>query len=167
MDSSESLTELMKQAEHCGRGSPRLSLRDRFGRLFVTPAVAASLLHADVEPDGRIEAGLLREHEVREIIAEVFGVRLGLEIAVVPAPFGDGIDNSVTSCATLDSRSGEPILPWKYLLATMLVAVCDQSTGTSMSRCSKMTAPLSLPILALRISHGTRRKGSFLGAAWQ
>ena len=47
-----------------------------------------------------------------------------------------------TSCATLVSRSGEPSLPWKYLLATMLVAVCDQSAGATTSRCSKMTAAL-------------------------
>src|SRR5438128_1669683 len=58
-----------------------------------------------------------------------------------------------TSCATEVSRSGAPSLPWKYLLATMLVAVCDQSTGASTSRCSNMTAPLSLPIEAVRVSH--------------
>ncbi len=60
-----------------------------------------------------------------------------------------------TSWATLVSRSGEPSLPWKYLLATILVAVCDQSAGTSMSRCSKITEPLSLPIVAVRVSHWT------------
>src|ERR1035437_2794939 len=58
-----------------------------------------------------------------------------------------------TSCATEVSRSPDPNLPWKYLLATMLVAVCDQSTGTSTSRCSKITEPLSLPIEAVRVSH--------------
>src|SRR5260370_26194897 len=35
----------------------------------------------------------------------------------------------------------------------MLVAVCDQSTGTSTSRCSNITEPLSLPIEAVRVSH--------------
>src|SRR5437763_5021973 len=35
----------------------------------------------------------------------------------------------------------------------MLVVVCDQSTGTSTSRCSKITEPLSLPIEAVRVSH--------------
>src|SRR5579859_583972 len=58
-----------------------------------------------------------------------------------------------TSWATLLSRSGDPIFPWKYLLTTMFVAVCDQSAGTSTSFCSKMTAPLSLPIAAVRDSH--------------
>src|SRR3954470_18984369 len=57
-----------------------------------------------------------------------------------------------TSCATLFSLSGEPIRPWKYLLATILVAVCDHSAGTSTSRCSKMTEPLSLPMVAVRSS---------------
>src|SRR5213080_3058647 len=66
-----------------------------------------------------------------------------------------------TNCATLVSRSGDPSLPWKYLLATMLVAVCDQSTGTSMSRCSKITEPLSLPIDAVRVSHWISSYGVF------
>src|SRR5450432_3539736 len=35
----------------------------------------------------------------------------------------------------------------------MLVAVCDQSTGTTTSRCSKIVEPLSLPIDAVRVSH--------------
>src|SRR5260370_21184622 len=35
----------------------------------------------------------------------------------------------------------------------MLVGVCDQSTGTSISRCSKITEPLALPIEAVRVSH--------------
>src|ERR1035441_7510697 len=34
----------------------------------------------------------------------------------------------------------------------MLVAVCDQSTGTSISRCSNITEPLSLPMEAVRVS---------------
>src|SRR4051812_23924154 len=41
----------------------------------------------------------------------------------------------------------------------MLVAVCDQSTGTSTSRCSKITEPLSLPIEAVRVSHWTSSYG--------
>ena len=46
-----------------------------------------------------------------------------------------------TSWRTPVSRSGVPILPCRYLLATMLVAVMDQSLGTSTSFCSKMTLP--------------------------
>src|SRR5215470_14990569 len=46
----------------------------------------------------------------------------------------------------------------------MLVAVCDQSTGTSTSRCSKMTEPLSFPIDAVRVSHWTSSYGVLPGA---
>src|ERR1019366_8057763 len=41
----------------------------------------------------------------------------------------------------------------------MLVAVCDQSFGTSTLRCSKITLPLSLWMEAVRISHSTSSKG--------
>src|ERR1017187_8126445 len=70
-----------------------------------------------------------------------------------------------TSCATEVSRSGEPSLPWKYLLATMLVAVCDQSTGTSTSRCSNITEPLSLPIEAVRVSQRISSYGVLLASS--
>ena len=60
-----------------------------------------------------------------------------------------------TSWRTLDSRSGVFSLPWKYLLATMFVAVCDQLLGTSTLRCSKMTLPFSLAMEDVRSSHST------------
>src|ERR1017187_624846 len=41
----------------------------------------------------------------------------------------------------------------------MLVAVCDHSTGTTTSRCSKITEPLSFPIEAVRVSHWTSSYG--------
>src|SRR6185312_17301338 len=41
----------------------------------------------------------------------------------------------------------------------MLVAVCDHSEGTSTSRCSKITDPLSLPIEAVRVSHAISSYG--------
>src|SRR5438045_1202717 len=65
------------------------------------------------------------------------------------------------SCRTDDSRSGAPILPWKYLLATMLVAVCDQVLGASTSSWRKMVTPFSFPISATRFSHSTASKGDF------
>ena len=55
--------------------------------------------------------------------------------------------------------------PWKYLLATMLVAVCDQSAGTSTSCCSKMMAPLSLPMVAERSSQTISSYGVFPGSS--
>src|ERR1700691_566613 len=47
----------------------------------------------------------------------------------------------------------------------MLVAVCDQSTGTSTSRCSKITEPLSFPIEAVRSSHGISSYGVLPGSS--
>src|SRR5260370_40720966 len=76
---------------------------------------------------------------------------------------------STTRCTnwrTLCSRSGEPILPWKYLLTTMLVAVCDQSEGTSTSFCSKMIAPLSFPIAAVRCSQTISSYGVLPGSSF-
>ena len=95
MDSSESFTETMKQAEHCGLHHAGFELGDAAGRLVVDPAVAAGFADADVEPDGRIEAGLLGKHEVGQFEAEVFAVGFGLEIAVLVAPVGDGIDHAL------------------------------------------------------------------------
>src|SRR5258708_6216298 len=60
---------------------------------------------------------------------------------------------------TEPSRSDVPGLPWKYLLATILVAVCDQPFGTSTFSCLKIVAPFSLPIRAVRFSHSTLSKG--------
>src|SRR5713226_9946897 len=63
------------------------------------------------------------------------------------------------SCRTEVSRSWVLGLPWKYLLATMLVAVCDQLLGTSTSSWRKMTCPFSLLICAMRRSHSTASNG--------
>src|SRR5258707_8785621 len=57
------------------------------------------------------------------------------------------------------SRSCVFGLPWKYLLATMLVAVCDQPLGTSMFSWRKITCPFSFPICAVRRSHSTLSNG--------
>src|SRR6266478_6631168 len=59
------------------------------------------------------------------------------------------------SCRTEFSRSLVPGLPWKYLLVTMFVAVCDQFFGTSTPSWRKMVTPFSLPISAVRFSHPT------------
>src|SRR5262249_24156320 len=64
-----------------------------------------------------------------------------------------------TNWRTLVSRSGVPLLPWKYLEATMLVAVIDQFFGTSTFFCSKITSPDSLVIAAVRYSHSTASYG--------
>src|SRR2546421_7321895 len=53
------------------------------------------------------------------------------------------------TCLTLVSRRGDPRGPRKYLLTTTLVAICDQDTGTSTSRCSKTVSPFSLEMDAV------------------
>src|SRR2546427_1178028 len=57
------------------------------------------------------------------------------------------------SCRTEDSRSGVSSFPWKYLEATMLVAVWDQVFGTSTFSWRKIVWPFSLLIWAVRRSH--------------
>src|SRR5579862_1629219 len=63
---------------------------------------------------------------------------------------------------TEPSRSEVPGLPWKYLLATILVAVCDQPLGTSTFSCLKIVVPFSLPMRAVRFSHSTLSNGETL-----
>jgi len=53
--------------------------------------VAARFFYADVEPDRRVEARLLGQHQVGEFIAEVFGVFGSFEVALLGAPAGDGV----------------------------------------------------------------------------
>ena len=64
-----------------------------------------------------------------------------------------------TSCRTPVSRSGVPICPCRYFEATILVAVIDQSTGTSTSFCSKIVLPLVSVMDAVRFSHWTSSYG--------
>src|SRR5580692_800485 len=63
------------------------------------------------------------------------------------------------SCRTEPSRSRDPGFPWKYLLVTMFVAVCDQFFGTSTSSWRKIVTPFSFPISAVRFSHSTASNG--------
>src|SRR6185295_2470387 len=46
---------------------------------------------ADVEPHRRVEAGVLVEQDVRQLVAERLGVRLGGEVAAVAAPGRQGV----------------------------------------------------------------------------
>ncbi len=61
----------------------------------------------------------------------------------------------VMRARTPDSRSGVPTRPWRYLLATMLVAVMDQSAGDSTFFCSKMSLPFQSWMTASRSSQVT------------
>src|SRR5581483_4194130 len=64
-----------------------------------------------------------------------------------------------TSWRTPVSRSGVPIVPCRYFEATMLVAVIDQSLGTSTSFCSKIELPCASVIDAVRFSHSIESYG--------
>src|SRR6185437_227558 len=55
----------------------------------------ARFLHADVEPYRRVEARLLREHQVSEFAAEIFEVLRTGEVAVLFAPAGDGVHDAL------------------------------------------------------------------------
>jgi hypothetical protein len=68
-----------------------------------------------------------------------------------------------TSWRTERSRAGVPSWPRKYLEATTFVARRDQLFGTSTSFCSKMVAPPSPVIAAVRVSHASSSAGSTPG----
>src|SRR5579875_59033 len=69
----------------------------------------------------------------------------------------------VTRARTPLSRAGVPTPPWRYLLATMLVAVMDQVEGTSTSFCSKMSLPFQSWMTASRFSQVSSSKGETPG----
>jgi hypothetical protein len=57
---------------------------------------------------------------------------------------------------TLRSRSGAPRWPRKYFWATIVVALRDQVTGNSTSRCSNATRPVFQSVItASRSSHSS------------
>ena len=117
--------------------------------------VGLEAIAADVEPDGRVEGDLLLDEEVGEVVVEGVGVLIGGEVAALLAPAGDGLGDAADEGADAALALGRAIWPWRYLEATMLVAVMDQSTGTSTSFCSKMTLPLMSLMAAVRRSHWT------------
>ena len=63
--------------------------------LVVDPPVAARLFDAHVKPYRRIEAGLLREHQVGQFHAEILAVLGALEVAVLLAPVRDRIHHAL------------------------------------------------------------------------
>ena len=136
IDSIESSTELMKQAEHCGAGSkPQLNQTGELNaprcptRIALSSAVkmAWSFSLAKYLPSF---AHLVMVSTTRPIIWRM-----------------------------LDSRSGVPCSPRKYLSATMSVACCDQLFGASTSFCSKTVPPLLSLMAARRVSHSISSNG--------
>src|SRR6185436_10366170 len=137
IDSMVSSTELMKQAEHCGAFSkPQLNQTGLLNAAFCSTSrcLRSSLKACSASSD-----------------AKYFCLRAQPVMVSTTRPI---------SCLTERSRSGEPTWPRKYFETTMLVACCDHGFGISTPRCSKTSAPFSLPMTASRSSHSTWSKGS-------
>src|SRR5882672_7887837 len=137
-DSMLSLTELMKHAEHCGFGcTPTLNHTGELNAIFCSTSKWISSSR-----NASREAASAKYPSCSPQRTIVLATRL-------------------INCRTEPSRSGVPSFPWKYLLVTMLVAVCDQLFGTSTSSWRKRVTPFSFPISAVRFSHSTTSNGDF------
>src|ERR1700730_12704274 len=132
IDSMLSCTELMKHAEHCGFGcTPTLNHTGELKLIFCsTSRWVSSSRNASRDC---ASAKSPPSSPQRTIVLATRSI----------------------SWRTEFSRSREPGLPWKYLLVTILVAVCDQFLGTSTPSWRKIVTPFSLPISAVRFSHST------------
>src|SRR6266481_6195567 len=138
IDSMLSLTELMKHAEHCGFGcTPTLNHTGELKLIFCSTSKCVS--SSRNASRASCEAKYPPSWPQRTIV-----------LATRPI-----------NCRTEPSRSLVPGFPWKYLLVTMFVAVCDQLLGTSTSSWRKIVTPFSLAINAVRFSHSTASKGDF------
>src|ERR1700674_1268904 len=138
IDSMLSLTELMKHAEHCGFGcTPTLNHTGELKLIFCSTRRCVSSS---------------RNASRDAVFTKYPPCSPQCTIVLTTRPI---------SCRTDPSRSGVPGFPWKYLLVTMFVAVCDQLFGTSTSSCRKIVTPFSFPISAVRFSHSTASKGDF------
>src|SRR5467141_2318234 len=138
IDSMLSLTELMKHAEHCGFGcTPTLNHTGELNAIFCSTSKCISSSRKASR-----EAASAKYPPCSPQRTIVLVTRL-------------------ISCRTCPSRSGVPGFPWKYLLVTMFVAVCDQLFGTSTSSWRKIVTPFSFPISAVRFSHSTASNGDF------
>jgi len=87
---------------------------------------AGHTVHADVEPDRRVEGRLLGDQEVLEFGAKGLGLFVVDEVVALDAPGGDGVDDAVghlleAGLALIGAEGAA-----KVLLARMLVALNDQ-----------------------------------------
>src|SRR6266849_8763702 len=138
IDSISSLTELIKHAEHCGFGcTPTLNHTGELKAIFWSTSRCVSSSRNTSRDAASAKYPPSSPHRT---------------IVFTTRPI---------SCRTDPSRCAVPGFPWKYLLVTMLVAVCDQLFGTSTSSCRKIVTPFSFPISAVRFSHSTLSKGDF------
>src|SRR5258707_11004095 len=138
IDSMLSCTELMKHAEHCGFAcTPTLNHTGELKAIFCSTSRCVSSS---------------RKASLDSMPAKYPHSSPHRTIVFITRPI---------SCRTDPSRCAVPGFPWKYLLVTMFVAVCDQLFGTSTSSCRKIVTPFSFPISAVRFSHSTASKGDF------
>ena len=120
-------------------------------------------LDTDVEPDRAVEGRHLVDEQVGQFGLE--GVALGVagEVARWRSPQVGWYDHAADKLAHAGLALGLPSGPRKYFETTTLVAVCDQASGNSTSRCSKTTRPSSPEITAARKSQSTSAIGSTPG----
>ena len=98
MLSSESCTELMKQAEHCGLrvadDAEFHALRLRIPVPVLRVGVGLDAIAADVEPHRRVERRLLLQQQVGELVVEDGRVFGGAEVAARNAPVANGLSHA-------------------------------------------------------------------------
>src|SRR2546426_7974681 len=133
-----SRTELIKHAEHCGFGcTPTLNHTGELNAIFCSTSRCVSSSRNASRDAASAKYPHCSPHRT---------------MVLTTRPI---------SCRTDPSRWAVPGFPWKYLLVTMFVAVCDQLLGTSTSSWRKIVTPFSFPISAVRFSHSTASKGDF------
>ena len=101
MSSTESSTEMMKQADAWGRSYGSTSTTSPFVKVPPGDRLAARVPDAvqgaepDVEPHRRVERAVLAGAEPGELVIERLGVGVRREVALVSAPVGDGPRDAV------------------------------------------------------------------------
>ena len=97
MESSESFTELMKQAEHCGLVASDAEL-DLLGARIPMPVASVGTgldaVAAHVEPDRRVEGSVLANEDVDELVVEGCAVFGSFEVALGQSPVADGLGDT-------------------------------------------------------------------------
>ena len=71
----------------------------RIRGFVMIPTIAASIFHSDVEPNGRIEAGFLSQHQMGQFMTEIFYVFRCLKVAAFPTPISNRIGDAVDQLA--------------------------------------------------------------------
>src|SRR4029077_15759473 len=135
MESSESFTELMKQAEHCGRVYPVTPNSTCCVVKFQCQLVASDFGSTRSQPTlnqtGELKATCWR---ISRWASSSWKVAASSEERKYPSfmPQSRMVSATLAACGPSPlSRSSGPSGRWRYVEATMLVAVMDQSLSTS------------------------------------